>query len=177
MTASDPITAFLLARIAEDRAAAQAAIEATGVSFSNGQSRGAWTASGYGPLVWDDDAAQVIAGTYDGPLLEQAHVDHIVRQSPLVTLARCDADEMMIGEILAERHEVNEQDCWYTCAVATEERDGGDTCRPRAERPDVCDCGRDRRVGRRLCILAYGRRLRPDGTVHPDWDPAWDLAP
>ena len=67
-------------------------------------------------------------------------------------IADCDAKLALVDDLLAERHQVVE-DCWYTCAAATEERDGGETCNE-ADSGKPCNCGRDTRVARRLQLLA-----------------------
>ena len=44
---------------------------------------------------------------------------------------------------LRRKHHVCDEDCWYTCAAATDERDGGHTCDDaRSGKP--CDCGADK---------------------------------
>lgn len=75
--------------------------------------------------------------------------------TPEAVLRRCDADRKLIADITAERHLVIDGDCWYTCAAATEERDGGETCDD-TRLGEPCDCGRDAQVQRRLRILAEG---------------------
>ncbi len=91
-----------------------------------------------------------------------------VNRDPAPAFAWCDAVDALVDDIQAETHEVVDGDCWYTCAAATEERDGGETCREGL--PAVCDCGRDRRVERRLRRVAAFRRFR---TVHPKWREEW----
>lgn len=85
----------------------------------------------------------------------------------------------LLADLLAERHLVNEGDCWYTCAAATQERDGGETCDDdRSGKP--CDCGRDTRLESRLRLLAtpYQSRtgyqvqwcaLSPEERAHRRW--------
>lgn len=51
-------------------------------------------------------------------------------------------------------HEVVD-DCWYTCAAATREHDGGETCSD-ARRGGACDCGLDTRRSQVLAIIAEG---------------------
>ncbi|GAA1888136.1 hypothetical protein GCM10009837_07480 [Streptomyces durmitorensis] len=84
-------------------------------------------------------------------------------------IADLDAKLALIDDLLAERHEVVDGDCWYTCAAATEEHDGGETCDDdRRGRP--CDCGRDARVGRLLAILAQPFAGHPDHKGE-EWTP------
>jgi hypothetical protein len=80
---------------------------------------------------------------------------HIQNNSPAAVLRRIAAERKLIADLLAERHFVNDGDCWYTCRAATEERDGGENCND-TERGKPCDCGRDTRVNRRLRLLAEG---------------------
>lgn len=77
-------------------------------------------------------------------------------------LADLDAKLALLDDLLAERHHVNDGDCWYTCPAATEQRDGGETCDDN-RRGGPCDCGRDARVERRLRILAQ------PFTGHPEY--------
>jgi len=76
-------------------------------------------------------------------------------------IADLDAKLALLDDLAAERHEVVDRDCWYTCAAATEERDGGETC-DEARQGGPCDCGRDARVARRLRILAQPFADHPD---------------
>ncbi|MGW2861935.1 DUF6221 family protein [Streptomyces sp. NPDC001205] len=71
---------------------------------------------------------------------------------PDAVLCRIAADRKLLDDLLAETHDVVE-DCWYTCAAATEEADGGETCDDN-RRGKPCDCGRDARVTRRVQLLA-----------------------
>lgn len=58
----------------------------------------------------------------------------------------------LLAHLLAERHHVNDGDCWYTCAAATEEQDGGETCDENRQ-GGPCDCGRDDRLAKALRLL------------------------
>lgn len=115
--------------------------------------RGRWSAQGpycdnqFGILVSDE--GEHITGDGDFPW---PFVAHFALHDPAAVLRRVAAERALLTDLLAEPHEVVE-DCWYTCAAATEERDGGETCR---DFPDnsPCDCGRDRRVQRRVRMLA-----------------------
>lgn len=85
----------------------------------------------------------------------------------------------LLADLLSERHLVNESDCWYTCAAATLERDGGETGDDgRAGGP--CDCGRDTRLENRLRVLSapyrsrigyqdQWRALSPEERAHRRW--------
>lgn len=72
---------------------------------------------------------------------------------PDMVLLRVTAERELLADLQAERHLVVDGDCWYTCAAATEEHDGGESCRDLPE-GSPCDCGRDKRVGRRVAMLA-----------------------
>lgn len=93
---------------------------------------------------------------------------HIARHDPAAVLRRITADRELIADLLAERHYVSDGDCWYTCAAATEERDGGQSCDDE-RRGKPCDCGRDDRVNRRVRRIAEGWG-RTEG-VSADADP------
>ena len=80
---------------------------------------------------------------------------HFTSHDPARVLRRIKADRELLADFLAERHHVNDGDCWYTCRAATEERDGGETCND-DERGKPCDCGRDARVERRVRNMAQG---------------------
>jgi hypothetical protein len=104
---------------------------------------------------------------YCGAKADPSNVREIPQ--PPNVLADLDAKLALLDDLLAERHDVVE-DCWYTCAAATEEQDGGETCNE-ARQGGPCDCGRDSRVNRRLRILA-----RPF-TGHPDYREEWRPTP
>lgn len=65
-----------------------------------------------------------------------------------------------IVETTAEwRHEVVE-DCWYTCAAATDEREGSECCDD-SRRGGPCDCGLDYRRGQVLTAIATALDVTP----------------
>jgi hypothetical protein len=100
--------------------------------------------------IYDSKGEPVV---YDEGSPSEEQQAHIVRNSPAAVLRRIAADRSLLDDLLAERHAVNEGDCWYTCAAATEEVDGGETCDD-DRRGKPCDCGRDIRVARRVRLLA-----------------------
>ena len=68
--------------------------------------------------------------------------DHIIRHDPARALRHVSATRELVAEILAEEHEY--EPGGYGCSRA-----------PRHERAgESCDCGRDKRVARRLDIIA-----------------------
>lgn len=79
----------------------------------------------------------------------------IQANNPAAVLRRVKADRALLADLLAERHLVVDGDWWFTCAAATEERDGGENCDD-DRRGGSCDCGRDTRVERRVRLLAEG---------------------
>jgi hypothetical protein len=81
-------------------------------------------------------------------------------------LADIAAKLAIIDDLLAERHHVNDGDCWYTCPAATEERDGGETCDD-SRHGYPCDCGRDAGIERRLRLLAL------PFVGHPEYKEGW----
>lgn len=144
------IADFLRARIAERRAIAEAA-----ANLQCDPENGWGITDNYAPA----EKRRWIA-PHIGMLHEAESAEHVVANNPAVVLADLDAKLALIDDLLGERHEVV-GDCWYTCAAATEERDGGETCNEDwLGRP--CNCGRDARVNRRLGILARQFAGHPD---------------
>jgi hypothetical protein len=77
--------------------------------------------------------------------------------APASVLRRIKADRALLTDLLAETHTVVDGDCWYTCLAATEERDGGTSCREDdTAKASRCDCGRDAAVERRVRLIAQG---------------------
>lgn len=142
------IADFLRARYAERRALAVAA------------SPGPWHASEESDEVLAVDGITVAEGFALSGRQLRATVDHIATHDPADVLADLDAKLALVDDLLAERHEVVD-DCWYTCAAATEAHDGGETCDD-GRLGGPCDCGRDARVNRRLAILARPFVEHPD---------------
>jgi len=79
---------------------------------------------------------------------------YIAHNDPKSKLAMVAAHRELLADLLAEKHMVVDGDNWFTCAVATYERDGGSCDNELAG--DKCDCGRDARVLRRVKLLAKG---------------------
>lgn len=130
---SEQLVTFLEVRMAEDEVAANAA---------------EW--DGY---TWIPKPCHVARSDTDVCVTTYpSDAKHIARWDPPRVLAHCSAQRVLIADLLAETHQVVE-DCWYTCAAATEEHDGEDTCDD-TRRGGPCDCGRDFRLVRRLRILA-----------------------
>ena len=165
---SGDMAAFITARLDDDGADARGAASLYGIGDSNYP---AWHQGTHAVPGWDQD--MVYTGKPADPIdiCQAIHGElvaaHIVRQDPAATLARAEALRALVADIQAEKHEVVEGDNWYTCAVATDERDGGTTSRD--DPPDVCDCGRDLRVEQLLRLTARIWRHHP--AYRPRWAP------
>lgn len=164
------LAAFIRARLDEEERDARAAIEESNRYYVGAKNTGAWQF--YEALILDGADAAII-GDIDGHRVEEGYGHHIARQNPAATLFRVEALRAMVADIRAERHFVDHNDCWNTCAVATEEHDGGSSCND--ARGSTCDCNRDGIIGRRLRFVAAFWRYRPDGSQHPDWREEWTL--
>ncbi|MEU0102407.1 DUF6221 family protein [Streptomyces sp. NPDC006267] len=145
----DDLVQFLRARLDEDEQAARRA----GDSFRQIGETGVIVAT-------DGDRAEECASANWAGIAE-----HIVRHDPARVLREVDAKRRMLDDLLAERHTIVE-DCWYTCAAATEERDGDESC-DEGRQGGPCDCGRDARVNRRLRLLVLPH------ADHPDYKDVW----
>lgn len=141
---STDLIAFLRARLDEDEATARAVV---------------WDGSGNG-LSWGLAAsATVEVGDEEFNTDDRTVANHIVNNDPARVLAEVAAKLALVDDLLAERHVVCE-DPWYTCGLATEERDGGE-CIHEAEQ-GRCTCGLDARRDRRLRLLALPYASHPD---------------
>lgn len=148
---TDGLVAFLRARVDEDESAALGA---------KGDTSGRWQ---------QDDGPPEDIVLYDkSGKLTMGQARHIARHDPARVLADVAAKRALLADFLAERHYVNDGDCWYTCAAATEERDGGEVCDD-SRLGGSCDCGRDERLQRRLHLLALPYAADPG--YRPEWAP------
>lgn len=160
---------FLRARYTEAKARAEAAAEPDSWVELNRQPRPHWYVQHWADpdrtvVVADpESSAYPIAATLEGDAEDSAgaRVRFIVANDPAYVLADLDAKLALLDDWLGERHDVNDGDCWYTCAAATEERDGGETC-DETRRGKPCDCGVDVRIQRHLRLLAGPFTDRPD---------------
>ncbi|MFF5642963.1 DUF6221 family protein [[Kitasatospora] papulosa] len=150
------LASFLRARYAERRAIAEGAARGGAGSWTqvDPDRKDGWI---------EDEAGNTVIFDEGSPTGEQAH--HIATNDPVHVITDIDAKLALLDDLLAERHNVIE-DCWYTCAAATEERDGGESC-DEDRQGGPCDCGRDARVNRRLRLLA-----RPFAG-HPEFQDTW----
>jgi hypothetical protein len=140
-------TEFLLARIYDDECLARTA-------FADHNGNGPdWSEQWSGAVEMGGDEHELLLCNDSGVSR------HIENFDPARVLRECAAKRALITDLTSERHEVVE-DCWYTCAAATEERDGGTCCND--SRGEDCDCGRDNRVARRLGTLAAVYADHPD---------------
>jgi len=148
------ITGFLAARYDERMAVARAA------------SPGPWHTNAEAHEVLAVDDILVADGfALSGPQT-RATTQHIALNDPSYVLADITAKRAIVERLVSTKHAVLEEDCWYTCAAATVERDGGETCDDNRN-GGPCDCGRDARVEGYLALLAQ------PFADHPDYDESW----
>lgn len=95
-------------------------------------------------------------------------IQHIETWNPDRVLAECDAKRKLIEHIVGQKHLVVDGDSWFTCAAATEEHDGGTTCREVGGNNN-CDCGRDERVTAALRVFTSPYADRPG--YREEWRP------
>ena len=140
------LVAFLNARLDEDEATAKASVMPEWMISESGE-------FGYiVAAVGTETTGESIADAWQ----EDVAV-HIARHDPARVLRRVKATRDLVAVILAERHDYNDGDEFYSCSQAVEHGTGGEPgsgCAndERAGRP--CDCGRDARVARLLGIIA-----------------------
>jgi hypothetical protein len=91
---------------------------------------------------------------------------HIVNHSPARALREVGAKRRILDDLTAELHYICD-DPWYTCAAATEDREGGTYAETDGGGP--CNCGRDERMERRLRFLAAAY------SDHPDYREEWGM--
>lgn len=151
------LAALIEANLTGDEATALATI---GINERAGMIRGT------PPPRWVPDEGSGIRSEDRYSILRVRHTwvrerDHIVRNDPARVLRRVRATRELVAAILAERHDYNEGDGYYSCSQAAdpdprpgESGEPGSGCSDpeRAGRP--CDCGRDSRVARLLGIIA-----------------------
>jgi hypothetical protein len=66
------------------------------------------------------------------------------------------------------KHYVCDEDCWYTCPAATEEHDGGNTCKE-STIGGPCDCGLDAhnaKVDETAAVIARKIEAALDAAAH-----------
>ncbi|MFJ8006098.1 DUF6221 family protein [Streptomyces fagopyri] len=148
MTDLDRMAAWLREAMGAAQRRAEGAARETGGAEWEYQAHGSLDATGVA-------GGMVAVGSQD--YLPPATGQFMAANDPAAVLRGIAADRALLDDVLAEKHFVLEEDCWYTCGAATEEHDGGDTC-DTGRRGKPCDCGRDARVARRVQLLAerYG---------------------
>jgi hypothetical protein len=94
---------------------------------------------------------------------------HVVKHDPARVLREVAAKRQIIAAVTAEPHDYNDDDPWYSCAlaVAPGETEPGSVCCNDTKTTGQCDCGRDRRV------LAILRPLASIDRDHPDYRREW----
>jgi hypothetical protein len=141
----------ILARLDEIEAVARAADQRPWTVVKYGAAEVLSIGPDVGMILGPDSL--VVAGPED--------IRHIVLHQPAFVVGWAAGLRELVDDIHAERHYVNDGDCWYTCPVATEDRDGGTSCCSQ-NRGEPCDCGRDRRVARHLSMAAKALGLAAD---------------
>lgn len=132
--------AFIEAQLREDESWANVALEVDGT--------GKWQP---GPHFTVADSRQVRLEATDG-----ATAIHAARHDPARALAGVKATRDLVAAIMAERHDWNPEDEFYSCRQAVNPENGpqpGSGC-SRDDAGGPCDCGRDARVARLLGIIA-----------------------
>lgn len=139
--------------LAEDEAAALAV-------HGDDETAGSWEEGKGGypvtPLVDDGWGVTIV----HGPATSDAVAAHIARNDPARALRRVRATRDLVAAILAERHDYNEGDSWYSCSQAEDpdpapgEGGPGSGCSNDERAGKPCDCGREARVARLLGIIA-----------------------
>lgn len=108
------LTEFLLARITEDEARAEAAADAADYgrhhALNLGRPQGrpvvrSWTSSKHGKTVWIANQGQIVTTN-----LEHGTGQHIARWSPARVLAECEAKRRIVAEALDYSPELAEGD-------------------------------------------------------------------
>ncbi len=89
------------------------------------------------------------------------HAIHIARNDPARVLRRVAVTRELVAAILAEPHDWNPGDEFYSCSQAIDpyglnhdDREPGSACTDPDRAGKPCDCGRDQRVARLLGIIA-----------------------
>ena len=145
------LTAAIEAHLAEDEATALA-------PFGDDETARSWTADRGGhpdalPLVDDGWHRTIVYGHATTP----AVAAHIARNDPARRLRDVKATRDLLAAILAEQHDYNDGDPWFSCSQATVPGDDGEPgsgCANDERAGKPCDCGRDARVARLLGIIA-----------------------
>jgi hypothetical protein len=137
--------------LAEDEVAAKRASrdKQAGDAWHAGDGGDGWTQAGT-PVHRPDGGPLAIAiGDYAAI--------HIARNDPGRRLRDVKAARDLVTAILAERHDYNDGDPWFSCSQATVPGDDGEPgsgCANDERAGKPCDCGRDARVARMLGIIA-----------------------
>ncbi|MEV7805016.1 DUF6221 family protein [Microbispora sp. NPDC088329] len=101
----------------------------------------------------------IAVGPWDGPVPDAVRA-HLVLNDPRDVIARCRAELAELDMIDAIPHQRVEDDDWWSCAQARDER-GELACGNDCRAGGPCDCGRDPLVSRLLRAKAYGYSHRP----------------
>lgn len=145
MTAMDRMLVWLRGALDAAQSAAEAAAADTGSADWEYQSRGQLYAKG-------PTGFMVATGSQD--FLEPERGRFMATHDPTAVLRRIAADRRMLDDLIAEQHDRNLDDGWYSCGALTDPDVEG-VCLDET-RLGKCDCGRDARVERRARLLAEG---------------------
>jgi hypothetical protein len=145
------LAASIEANLAEDEAIALA-------PFGDDETARSWISDKGGypdalPLVEDGWHRVIVYGRATTP----AVAAHVARNDPVRRLRDVKAARDLVAAILAERHDYNDGDPWFSCSQATVPGDDGEPgsgCANDERAGKPCDCGRDARVARLLGIIA-----------------------
>jgi hypothetical protein len=147
------MAASVAARLAEDEAVAKAA-EREGYPAGSEPVNGWFVTPASGHAATGYGVPPGINVTRPITLAEGRHA---ARNDPARILRRAKAVRDLIAVILAERHDYNDGDPWFSCSQATVPGDDGEPgsgCANDERAGKPCDCGRDARVARLLGIIA-----------------------
>lgn len=123
---------------------------------------------------WEYQAAHFTLNATSPPGVVVANVDYLdpapgkfmAANDPAAALRRIAADRKLLDDFLADQHDRNIEDAWYSCGSLTDQDLEG-ACLDET-RLGKCDCGRDARVERRVRLLAEGY-----GWTGPQLKPEW----
>lgn len=166
------LTEAIEAQLADDEAAAKAA---SSEHLCPDARAGQWQHVGIRHVRYDNGAGETMhaVDVTGGPGLwyeqiwvkgdpDSAVTIHIARQDPASTLRRVKATRDLVAAIIAEPHDWNPLDEYYSCSQARENTGTlglevgapGSGCSDPDRAGQPCDCGRDQRVARLLGMIA-----------------------
>lgn len=146
MTAVDERLAWLTATLDTIEATAEAAIPCRQIDWPEPPT-GEWIHDDDATGIVEDASGQIVVYDESAPTASQAA--HIALHDPRSTLAWVEADQKMLAEVMAWRHDYNDADTYYSCSQAAntwqDDRSPGSGCDDEERKGKPCDCGLDRR--------------------------------